>query len=117
MRPSLFGLATAREDVGDLRPHVADADLALEQHGKALADGLGDDVRVLPSDAIRDQVISRLADTVATAEFKLSLVEDWELLFGAVETVTATARGLVFCEGDPAGFYDDVRGQPFLALL
>jgi hypothetical protein len=86
------------------------------QRGAGLADGLAADVGHLPVDDVRDQVLSRLAGTVATVEFKLSLVEDWDLLFGTVEAIATMAAGLVFCDGDLAGFYDDVRGQPYLAL-
>jgi hypothetical protein len=104
-------------EVYDLTSPAQASPLSMEvHHGRHLGDELGEAVRLLPAVGFRDRVIAHLTDTVATVAFKLSLVKDEELFFGAVEAMTTMAGGLVFCEGDPAGFYDNVRGQPFLTL-
>lgn len=87
----------------------------LQRHDKVAANLLRDVTGLAPSQD-RARVEARLAATVAAAEVKLSLIDDFELLFTIIDRLVRAADGLVYCDGDPGGFFDDPRGGPFLTL-
>jgi hypothetical protein len=73
-------------------------------------------VREIPPSTDRDRVLVHLSGCIAAVEIKLSMVEDEELLFAIVDRLVAEGHGLVFCDGDPAGYFDDPRAEPFLTV-
>lgn len=87
----------------------------VQRHDKVAANLLRDVTGLAPSPD-RARVEAHLAATVAAAEVKLSLIDDFELLFTIIDRLVRAADGLVYCEGDSCGFFDDPRSGPFLTL-
>ena len=104
-------------EVADVTSAVQQAALPVEFHHRAsIGEDLAAQVERLEPTAERDRVLDVLRSATGMAEIKLSLVEDWELLFAIVELVSTAGDGVTYCEGDPAGFFDDPRGEPILTL-